>query len=111
MGVCVKNKLLWVGVLSFFVADLITTYIGLSVGAIEMNPFIKTFPFMFMAKVGALIFMFGVFKYFDYLSIKSSNRTFMTATEILKKFIVIELVVLGVGIGVINNIIVIRGYL
>ena len=103
-----KNKLFWLGALAYFVGDLLTTYIGLSIGAVELNPFIKMFPIMLLAKLGVLMFMFGVFKYIEYLSIKTKNERF---GEAMKKIISTELVVLGVGVGVINNILVIGGFI
>ena len=103
-----KNKLFWIGAFSYFVGDLITTYVGLSVGAIELNPFMKTFPFMILAKLGALLFMFGAFKYIEYLSISTKNEK---TGESLKKLIYGELVILGVGVGILNNVMVIKGYI
>lgn len=102
-----KNKLFWIGAFAYFVADLITTAIGLYLGAQELNPFIKTLPFMAMAKAGVLIFLFGVLKYFEYLEIKSEHKMIVHSSIILRNFIIAFVGFVGIGIGVINNIIVI----
>lgn len=104
-----KNKLFWIGAFAYFIADIITTAIGLSLGAQELNPFIKTLPFMLFAKVGVLLFLFGVLKYFEYLRIKSEHKMIVNSSIVLKNIITIFITVLGVGIGIINNSIVILG--
>ena len=102
-----KNKLFWVGAFAYFVADLITTAIGLHLGAQELNPFIKTLPFMIMAKAGVLVFLFGVLKYFEYLRIKSEHKMIIESSIILRNFVIAFMVIVGVGIGIINNTVVI----
>ena len=102
-----KNRLFWIGVFAYFVADIITTSIGLSMGYQELNPFIKTIPFMIFAKFGVLLLLFGVFKYFEYLRIKNDNSTIIKTEVIMRRIIIFILLVSGVGIGIINNSLVI----
>lgn len=104
-----KNKLFWVGASAYFIGDIVTTYVGLKIGAIEMNPFIKTFPFIFLAKAGALLLMFVVLKYLDYLSLRNSSKLLIDTSDTMKRFIALLLVSLGVGVGIINNSLVIMG--
>lgn len=105
-----KNKLFWIGAFAYFVADLITTAIGLSMGAQELNPFIKTIPFMLFAKFGVLMFLFGVLKYFEYMRIKSGDKMIIKSSKILESFIICFMAFIGVGL-VINNVIFIVGEL
>ncbi len=107
----IKNRLFWLGAFAYFVGDLITTAIGLQVGAQELNPFIKSLPYMVLAKVGVLLFLFGVLKYLEYMKLKSEHQMIIKSSNILHKFIVLWMASLGIGIGVINNIIIIRGFI
>lgn len=105
-----KNRLFWIGAFCYFIADIITTAVGLSLGAQELNPFIKTIPFMLFAKFGVLMFLFGVLKYFEYIRIKSSHKIMIESSKVLESFIICFMAFLG-AVLVINNIIIIGGEL
>lgn len=104
-----KNELFWVGAFCYFIADLITTSIGLSMGRPELNPFVKTLPFMLFAKAGVLMFLFGVLKYFEHMRIKSGDKLTIETSRRLESFIIVFIAFIGIGIGVINNVLSIGG--
>ena len=102
-----KSALFWLGAFSYFIGDVITTAIGLHVGAVELNPLIKSLPYMVLAKVIVLIFLFSVLKYFEHVKRISNDAYVSMIGNTMETTIVCILVFLGLGIGIINNLYVI----
>lgn len=101
-----QNKLLYFGIFVYAFLDILTTYIGLSLGAQELNPFIKTVPLMILAKVVVVFLIIGAWKYLVFMKETSKKPSIIKTSDLMRKVIVF--IILFVGLAAFgNNVIII----